>query len=64
MEVTEIVRSALLALAHEHNVSVCGFDCKVRRGRHVDLCLSVGGPFYVNPTFTLAVGDGRMFSAR
>ena len=26
MEVTEIVRSALLAIAHEHNVSVCGFD--------------------------------------
>ena len=61
MEVTEIVRSALLALPHEHNVSFCGFACTVRRGRHVDLRLSVGGPFYVNPTFTLAFGDGRVY---
>lgn len=61
MEVTEIVRSALLALAHEHNVSFCGFACTVRRGRHVDLRLSVGGPFYINPTFTLAFGDGRVY---
>ena len=58
MEVTEIVRSAL---PHEHNVSFCGFACTVRRGRHVDLRLSVGGPFYVNPTFTLAFVDGRVY---
>lgn len=59
MDPVEIIRSALLTAPQDFSVRVCGFDCVIRRGRHIALRLSVGGPFYVNPTFTIVVAQQR-----